>query len=122
MKNRFIPLVAALMLGIAVPAVAGVDFQQVERARKAKQETQSVRQGGAEAPSTATRQDASSPAFALPAEPTAAGQPSNTSCPEHPLVLGLDHGPRAQTTPFQNRQRELRHDAEMAACQRPAAQ
>ncbi len=32
------------------------------------------------------------------------------------LVLPLDHGPRAVTTPYLNQQRRARHDAQVKAC------
>jgi hypothetical protein len=121
MKNRLIPFVVALALGAALPVVAGPDFQQIERARKAKQQTELVRQGTADAAAASTQQGESRQSLVLPSEPAAAGRPGEMNCPEHPLVLGLDHGPRAQTTPFQNRQREARHEVEMAACQPAAA-
>ena len=37
-------------------------------------------------------------------------------CASRVLVLPLDHGPRAQTTPYQNELRKERFDAEMRAC------
>ena len=38
-------------------------------------------------------------------------------CALPPLVLQLDHGPRAQTTPYQNQLRKERHAAQQAACE-----
>ncbi len=38
------------------------------------------------------------------------------TCPPEPLILPLDHGPRAQTTPYLNRLRKERFEAEMKAC------
>jgi hypothetical protein len=44
-------------------------------------------------------------------------QPSSVPrCPVEPLVLPLDHGPRAQTTPYLNRLRAERHAAQVKAC------
>jgi hypothetical protein len=77
MNQRLIPLIGALAIGAALPALAGPDWQVIEQARKAKQATQDLRQGG--------------------------------RCTPDELVLALDHGPRAQTTPHQNRQREQGH-------------
>ncbi|MGH6627507.1 MAG: hypothetical protein ACRECD_13395 [Burkholderiaceae bacterium] len=37
-------------------------------------------------------------------------------CPPPPLVLPLDHGPRPQTTPYLNRLRKERHEAQLKAC------
>lgn len=38
------------------------------------------------------------------------------TCPPEPLILPLDHGPRAQTTPYLNRLRKERFEAEVKAC------
>lgn len=37
-------------------------------------------------------------------------------CPPKKLVLQLDHGPRAQTTPYLNQLRKARYEAEVKAC------
>ena len=37
-------------------------------------------------------------------------------CPPRALVLPLDHGPRAQTTPYLNQLRKARYEAEVKAC------
>lgn len=37
-------------------------------------------------------------------------------CPPKKLVLPLDHGPRAQTTPYLNQVRKARYEAEVKAC------
>ena len=37
-------------------------------------------------------------------------------CPPKKLVLQLDHGPRAQTTPYLNQLRMARYEAEVKAC------
>lgn len=37
-------------------------------------------------------------------------------CPPKKLVLQLDHGPRAQTTPYLNKLRKERYEAEVKAC------
>lgn len=41
-------------------------------------------------------------------------------CPPQRLVLPLDHGPRAQTTPYLNQSRKARHEAEVKACKEAA--
>ncbi|NUZ08440.1 hypothetical protein HQN59_22065 [Schlegelella sp. ID0723] len=44
-------------------------------------------------------------------------QPSPAArCPAQQLVLPLDHGPRAQSTPYLNRLRAERHAAQVKAC------
>ena len=39
-----------------------------------------------------------------------------TKCSPDALVLPLDHGPRALTTPSQNRARQDRYDAQLKGC------
>ena len=90
MKNLVVSLIGALTVGAALPAFAGPDFQAIEHARKAHREAQLARHGATEAPASAVQKD----------------QPS------HALVLPLDHGPRAQTTPWLNKQRVLRAEAQ----------
>ena len=46
------------------------------------------------------------------------GQPLWAGPPD-PLVLPLDHGPRAQTTPGENRMRKARYEAQVKACTNP---
>lgn len=87
-------LAGALMLSITLPVLAGPDFQLIEQARKAKQAAQLARMGETAAPVAADRKD----------------------CPPSPVVLPLDHGPRAQTTPQQNQMRKARFEAQMKAC------
>ena len=66
------------------------------------------------------------PAIANPSEPTTertlATQPDSRVAqhctPPAALVLPLDHGPHAQTTPYLNRLRKARHDALLQACKR----
>lgn len=96
MKKLFVTLIGVLTLG-AGPVFAGSDWQAIEHARKAKQEAQTARQGDASA------------ALA----PTAAGP---AKCLPEALVLQLDHGPRAQTTPYQNRLRKDRYEAQVKVC------
>lgn len=97
MKKLFITLVATITLGTALPVLAGPDWQAIEHARKAKQEAQAARHSDA--------YDVMAPTGAGPAK----------CVPEAP-VLQLDHGPRAQTTPYQNRLRVDRYEAQLKAC------
>ena len=41
-------------------------------------------------------------------------------CAARRLVLPLDHGPRPQTTPYENKLRQQRFDADMKACRAAA--
>ena len=88
MKNLLISLVGAVTIGAALPAFAGPDFQAIEQARNAHRATQIARHGDTQAPASADQNDR--PSHALP----------------------LDHGPRAQTTPWLNKQRLLRAEAQ----------
>lgn len=98
MKKLLITLISVLTVGTALPVFAGPDWQAIERARKAKQtEAQSARRGDAYAVSA----------------PTGAGP---LKCPPEAPVLQLDHGPRAQTTPYLNRLRKDRYEAQLKAC------
>lgn len=76
-------------LAASLPAAAGADFNIIEQGRKAKQSAQQADQGK-------TR-----------------GEPA---CPPGQLVLPLDHGPRAQTTPYANQLRKERYASQMQAC------
>lgn len=98
MKTSYLPLIAALTLGVSLPALAGPDFQAIEKARAARQAA-----GAAQA--VTTRVD------------SASGQ--RVKCLLAPLVLPLDHGPRAQTTPGENRMRKARYEAQVKACANP---
>ncbi|WP_288128712.1 hypothetical protein [Thiomonas sp.] len=93
MKQPFLPLIAAIVLGASLPALAGPDFQAIEKARAGRQAANT------------SRVDRSN------------GQRVN--CPPESLVLPLDHGPRAQTTPGENRMRKARHEAQVKACTNP---
>jgi len=95
MKKLLIPLVGALSLGAALPALAGPDWQAIV-------------QGPIAAASSPK-----DPYAALP--PTGAGP---QQCPTDALVLSLDHGPRAQTTPYQNQLRRDRYAAQLTACKK----
>lgn len=91
MNKLTYPVIGALILGVALPALAGPDFQLIEQARKAGQQTEARR-----------------------AQDTAAK--AGLRCPPQPLILPLDHGPRAQTTPYLNQLRKQRFEAAMKAC------
>lgn len=88
--NALIALAAA---AVAVPALAGPDFIAIEQARKAKR-----------AARVAAAEKVAAPAAAR-------------DCPAR-LVLPLDHGPRAVTTPYVNEQRKARYEAQKKACER----
>ncbi|MGQ3053271.1 MAG: hypothetical protein ACT6S0_15955 [Roseateles sp.] len=92
MRKSFLILVSGLILGVVLPALAGPDFQVIEKARKAKQVAAAER-----------RADMLS----------SKGSPN---CPPPPLVLPLDHGPRALTTQGENRWRKARYEAQLKAC------
>jgi hypothetical protein len=98
MNKLLVTLISAITLGAALPAVAGPDWHAIEQARKAHQAAQAERTGDLYEASA----------------PTAAGQ-QKCAMPD-PLVLPLDHGPRAQTTPYLNHQRMERHAAQVEAC------
>ncbi len=103
MKEILITMAACWTLAASLPAVAGPDFYAIEQARKAKQSAPQADQGK-------TRGEATSTASA---------------CPPGELVLLLDHGPHAQTTPYVNRLRKERHASQMQACRdagRPVTQ
>ena len=97
MKKLFITLISGLSLGVALPARAGPDWQIIEQARKHKR--------------------AQWAALARDAAPATA---ETIGCPPPPLVLPLDHGPRAQSTPYLNQRRKERHIAEVRACKEAA--
>ncbi len=99
MNKLLIALIGALTLGTVLPALAGPDWQAIEQARKAKQATQAARHGDA-----------------MPAKGT-----EGVTCPPDALVLPLDHGPRAQSTPYLNEKRKARFDAEQKASNEAAA-
>lgn len=94
MKTQLIYLIGVLAWGAALPALAGSDWQAIEKARKAKQAGQLARQWNA-------------------GERPAAGV---TACPTERLVLTLEHSPRAQSSSYLNQQRKDRHEAQVKAC------
>lgn len=92
MKKLITTLVSIATLGASLSAFAGPDWQAIEQARK------------------------NANAQTVNAEKVA----PNDKCAEKRLVLPLDHGPRAQTTPYLNRQRKEAFEAEMKACKEAA--
>ena len=100
MKKLLISIIGALTLSAAWPALAGPDFQAIEKAR-ANRQAALVAQGA-----STVRVDSTT------------GQP--VRCPPDPLMLPLDHGPRALTTPGENRIRKERYEAQLKACANPA--
>lgn len=98
MNKLFISLIGAATLFATQAAVAGPDFEAIERARKAKQAAQV--EGHGESRKTA--------------RPTA----DDGNCPPEAPTLELDHGPRAQTTPQANEQLQERYEAQLKACER----
>ena len=89
MKNSLLAIVGALTIAATLPAVAGPDWQVIEQARKAKT-IQAEHRREANQASSAPR--------------------AGVDC-QSPLVLPLDHGPRAQSTPYENERRRARHSA-----------
>lgn len=87
MKKTFTTLVGVLTLSAAWQASAGPDWQVIEQARRAKQAMQDASLGSA-------------------------GQ-TMMKCSPGALVLPLDHGPRAQVTPYQN---QLRKQEQAKTC------
>ena len=99
MNKMLVTLIGSLMVGAALPAFAGPDWPAIEQARKAKQATQAARH-----------------ADAMPAAGT-----KGLTCPPNALVLPLEFGPRAQSTPYLNEKRKARFEAEQNPCKETAA-
>jgi hypothetical protein len=93
MKKSLNTLIGAVALSAMLPAFAGPDWQAIEQARKNKREQV---------------------ALADKASPEA-------KCAAKRLVLPLDHGPRAQSTPYLNEKRKAAFEAEQKACKEAAA-
>ncbi len=91
MKKLLDTLIGAVALSAMLPAFAGPDWQAIEQARKHKH----VQVAQADSP--------------------------EAKCAAKRLVLPLDHGPRAQTTPYLNERRKARFEAEQKACKEAAA-
>ncbi len=92
MKRLLNTLVGAVALSAMLPALAGPDWQSIEQARKNKR-------------AQIARLEKLTPA---------------EKCAAKRLVLPLDHGPRAQSTPYLNRERRLGFEAELQACKAAA--
>jgi hypothetical protein len=90
MHKQLLLIFGAMTLAAGWPAFAGPDFQAIEKSRATKQVAHSHRVDS----NTGQR----------------------VSCPPEALVLPLDHGPRAQTTPGENRVRKARYEAQIKAC------
>lgn len=95
MKKLLIAVISAVTLGTTIPVLAGPDWQIIEQGRKAKQAEIMKRQNGATTGMTAS---------------------ADKHCPRPVLVLPLSHGPRAQSTPYLNRARTERYEAQAAMC------
>lgn len=95
MNKLIYPLAGALMLGATLPVLAGL---------AGLLDSLKVRAGQEEAEATRTRDAAE------------AAKTGRGDCPPQPLILPLDHGPRALTTPYLNQLRKQRFEAEMKAC------
>lgn len=88
MNKLLITLASAIALGTTLPAFAGPDWQSIEQAR-------------ANHRAQAARIEKLTP---------------EEKCAAKRLVLPLDHGPHAQTTPYANEQRKQSFEAELKAC------
>lgn len=93
MKRIVTILIAAISLAAVLPALAGRDGQAIERMRQ----NHRAQVGQIEK--------------LTPDEKCAAKR----------LVLPLDHGPRAQSTPYLNEKRKASFEAELKACKEAAA-
>lgn len=93
MKTLTSVVLGSIALGAWLPAFAGPDWQAIEQARQYRR-AQVVH---TEKPT--------------PAE----------ECAARRLILPLDHGPRAQTTPYLNEKRKAAFEAELKACKEAAA-
>jgi hypothetical protein len=93
MKTILTILIGTISLGAALPALAGPDWQAIEQARKNHR-------------AQVGRMEKLTP---------------DEKCAAKRLVLPLDHGPRAQSTPYLNEQRKASFEAELKACKESAA-
>jgi hypothetical protein len=91
MKTLSIAIAALTLLGAGSSALAGPDFNAIDQARKAKQ---MARAANTDARTT---------------------EPGKAQCRQR-LILPLDHGPRAVTTPYLNELRKARFEAQQKAC------
>ncbi|TXH86058.1 MAG: hypothetical protein E6Q71_07220 [Pseudomonas sp.] len=101
MNKLLITLIGVATMAATLPALAGIDQQAVYQA------DETIRT--ASQPNPGMSQEAIKPS------PGRAGM-----CPPDVPVLHLDHGPRAQTSPYINRLRWARYEAQVKACAKPA--
>lgn len=92
MKMLLTTLIGAVALSVTLPAFAGPDWQAIEQARKNKR-------------AQIARMEKLTP---------------EEKCATRRLVLPLDHGPRAQTTPYLNEERREGFEPELKACKEAA--
>ena len=93
MKKLIIAFIGTITFGSSLPALAGPDWQLVEQGRKAKQASELAHRHDAEIRMT-----------------------DGKDCPPQAPVLQLDHGGRAQTTPYVNRIRMEKYRAAVKTC------
>lgn len=93
MKRILAILICAISLSATLPAFAGPDWQAIEQARKNHR-------------AQVGRMDKLTP---------------EEKCAANRLVLPLDHGPRAQSTPYLNEKRKASFEAELKACKEATA-
>ena len=89
MNKLILTLIGGVALSAALPALAGPDWQLIEHGRALKQ------------------------AAAHHADDTQPTTQTSTYRSPSRLVLPLDHGPRAQTTPHANQQRVRQYEAQL---------
>jgi hypothetical protein len=91
--NKYVHAITVIAVSaVALPTFAGPDFAAIEQARKARHAAQLV----------------------AAAEP--ATMRVDRECAAR-LVLPLDHGPRAVTTPYLNEKRKTRFEAQQRECE-----
>lgn len=126
MKKLFTAVAAAITLAAALPAIAGPDWTAIEHARSMPRGGSELVQGDvihvalASATTSAEPRATATSAVAPQASASTAVSPPKCEIPDR-LVLPLDHGPRAQTTPYLNQQRKERYDAQVRACKEVAS-
>lgn len=98
MKKLLAALFGTLTLIATVPSVAGPDWQLIEKARQAKQDQAAA--------ATFNGKMSGSGTSAMEGE----------HCTPERLVMPLDHGPRAQTTPAMNEKRRQAYEAKKMDC------
>lgn len=104
MKKFSTLIVCALSVGTLLPAFAAPDYTAIARAHKAKAATPLERKDEV---AMGNKRE----------ESTISGQ---AKCPPARLVLPLDHGPHAQTTPAQNQIGKDSYAAKVAGCREAA--